>query len=142
MTARLEVHEHRYVSGRYANGGAYERGGITHSHQDGAIPHEHPDTGPASYTIDKDQWFKATGLKGGGRKKFTKKPEGPQLERVELEDCQKSFDIVFVGDGGKSVAGSGTGPGISLPARMILEFRMTPRIDCGKPIRKPRSRPQ
>jgi hypothetical protein len=55
-----------------------------HSHTDGNTAHQHDGTGPAAYTIDKDEWLRTTGLRGGSRKKFTAKPKGPQLPRVEL----------------------------------------------------------
>lgn len=71
---RLEVHEHAFTSGRWDK--------ISHSHEGGDAPHEHPDTGPASYTIDKDEWARKTGLRGGGRKKYTAKASGEQFPLV------------------------------------------------------------
>lgn len=68
---RLEVHEHS----RIHDGG----GRVNHSHADGAPGHHHFGTGPATFTIDKDDWQQQTGLKGGGRKRFTTRPVGPQL---------------------------------------------------------------
>jgi len=70
---RLEVHEHCFTSGPRANGWDYK---FSHSHASGSVPHKHPNTGPACYTIDKDECRKITGRHGGGRKKFTEKPSG------------------------------------------------------------------
>jgi hypothetical protein len=132
---RLEVHEHSYVSGRYANGGGYSKDGrwitkVVHSHEGGDQPHQHEHTGPASYTIDKDEWLKATGLRGGGRKKFTAKPSGEQMPVVELEDWQKSFEVVICAPPKVYV---GEGPGIALPMRLVKTFglkvsRVTERL--------------
>jgi hypothetical protein len=92
---KLEVHRHSFLgTSSYRNGWLRE---IVHSHVGGDEPHQHEGFGPATYTIDKDSWYQATGLKGGGRKQFTVTPSGPQVERVELEDWQRSFKIVVVG---------------------------------------------
>jgi hypothetical protein len=134
--ARLEVHTHLYISGRYA-GGAYvpgvwpleRRKSVTHSHENGSTAHQHEDTGPASYTIDKDQWFRATGLRGGGRKKFTAKPTGLQLPRVELEDWQKSFTVIVDEESCRRMTADGTiGGAEAAAARMILQCGMTPHF--------------
>lgn len=93
--SKLEVHEHVYTSG--PNAGGFTK--VAHSHADGNVGHKHPDTGPASFTIDKDEWLAATGLKGGGRKKFTRTPSGVQLEYVELSPEQKTFTVIFCDDG-------------------------------------------
>lgn len=124
----FEVHEHHFVSGKRAHGGhnskgEWETGKFSHSHEGGNVPHKHPDTGPAAYTIDKDAWLRVTGMRGGGRKKFTAKPTGEQMPIVELEEWQKSFKLIVAEP---APAGSSTGPGISLPARMMLTFGM----DC------------
>lgn len=74
--AQLEVHVHSYVTGPKANRG--EGSKITHSHVGGSHSHR-SDTGPAQFVIDKDDWAHRTGLRGGGRKKFTSKASGPQL---------------------------------------------------------------
>lgn len=117
----LEVHEHSIISGPRA----HHTQKIVHSHEDGEIPHQHPDTGPATYTIDKRDWFEASGgVDGGGEKEFTTAPQGEQLPRVELEDWQKGFEIHFAEDptgGLKDV----TGGGHLAAARMVLAFRMT-----------------
>jgi hypothetical protein len=124
----FEVHEHCYISGPRANGGCYDRSGkwqigkFSHSHEGGSVPHKHPQTGPSVYTIDKDDWFRSTGLRGGGRKKFTAKPTGEQLPWKELEHWQKSFQIII---GPRTPETRGEGPGIALPARMVLTFGMT-----------------
>lgn len=117
--ANLEVHEHHYIAGPRSRGGASK---FEHSHEGGHMPHVHEDgeneTGPAARTIDKDDWFRATGLRGGGRKRFTKKPIGPQLPTIETEPSR--IDVIIVGDGGASVAGeSGGGADLTL-ARMKL----------------------
>lgn len=114
----LEVHEHSIISGPRSNCGAK----IIHSHEDGEIPHQHPCMGPATYTIDEDDWHRMTGLAGGSRKRFTKIPEGEQLPRVELEDWQKSFEIHY-GDPPPNF--KGTGGGHFTAARMVLASRMT-----------------
>ena len=127
----LEVHEHSIISGPRANRGEK----IVHSHADGDVPHQHPHTGPAAYTIDKDEWSQATGgLAGGGRKRFTAKPEGEQLPRVELEDWQKGFEVHYAEDptGG---LGNVTGGGHLAAARMMLAFKMEAVV---VPFRGPR----
>ncbi|HXI17793.1 MAG TPA: hypothetical protein VNM48_15640 [Chloroflexota bacterium] len=87
-SASLEVHTHSYIAGSRS-------GKVDHSHADGSRRHQHAATGPAKYTIDKDEWYATTGYKGGGRRKFTKNPVGPQLPLVELEAWQQSFKVVF-----------------------------------------------
>jgi len=121
--AALEVHEHCFIRGPKANKSWLYK--FSHSHECGEVPHQHPDTGPASYTIDKDEWFRETGMRGGGKKKFTKEPTGEQFPIVELEEWQKSFEIV-VGPmpKGKQFENA-TGPGIALPLRLIKTFGMT-----------------
>lgn len=66
----LEVHEHRRITGK---GPA----SVKHSHPDPLAAH--PEHGPATFTIDRDEWAWRTGLRGGGRKRFTVRPVGPQL---------------------------------------------------------------
>lgn len=123
---RFEVHTHSYISGPISGRK------VTHSHVGGDEPHQHADVGPATYTIDKDAWAAATGLRGGGRKKFTAKPSGPQLERVELEAWQKSFTVI-VGVPVPNCPACGeehgaTGGGMQTAARMVLAFGMAPRF--------------
>lgn len=116
----LEVHEHCIISGPRAN---RLNAKIVHSHDCGGIPHQHPNTGPATFTIDKDDWHRATGgVAGGGRKRFTDSPEGEQLPRIELEDWQKSFEIHY-GEPPRDF--KGTGGGHLAAARMMLAFKMT-----------------
>lgn len=122
--APLEVHEHRFTRGPRSSWAGTERGGIAHSHPGGDIPHQHADTGPASYTIDKDEWFRETGLRGGGRKKFTKSATGEQFPIVELEGWQKTFEIHVLPMPAHWDAAS-QGPGTALPMRMILAHKMT-----------------
>lgn len=95
--ARLEIHEHSWISGPNANRSWLRR--IEHSHADGHIPHSHPDTGPACYTIDKDKWFRATGMMGGGKKKYTTKPTGPQLDFIPRPEEDSTFDVIMVDRG-------------------------------------------
>ena len=121
---KLEVHEHHFVTGPRV-GGHYERSGwhtgkFSHSHEGGDRSHEHPDTGPASYTIDKDEWLARTGLKGGGRKKFTAKPTGEQF--AGTTPYRGSFEIIV----GPPPAGfEGEGAGVAPAVRMQLAFGMT-----------------
>lgn len=91
---RLEVHTHSYVSGPNANKSWLSK--VEHSHEGADIPHTHPDTGPGAYTIDKDEWAARTGLKGGGRKKFTAKPTGPQLDYIERPAHENTFRVIFM----------------------------------------------
>jgi hypothetical protein len=119
-SVRLEVHEHCFIHGARAR---HVGSKLVHSHAGGDVPHKHPDTGPGSYTIDKDEWARVTGLKGGGRKRFTPRPSGEQFPNVELEDWQKSFEIIVCSppprfDGFE-------GPDIAPAVRMILAFGMT-----------------
>jgi hypothetical protein len=126
-TKGLEVHQHIFITGKRANGlfnPATQKttAHFSHSHEGGDIPHTHPHTGPASYTIDKDEWFRSTGLRGGGRKKFTPKPAGEQMLFTERTVEENSFEII-VGPPPKDQQGEG--PGMALPMRMILGFGMT-----------------
>lgn len=117
---KLEVHEHCFVSGPNASGPNYK---FKHSHAGGGIPHKHPDTGPSCYTIDKDQWRKATGLRGGSRKKFTSKPVGERMEWIALEYCESHF--IVHADGVSSI--HEIGGAVEFTAnRMVLAFGMTP----------------
>lgn len=116
---RLEVHRHTYISG--PNAGHPSRRDVFHSHEGGDNPHQHLDTGPATYTIDKDDWFRTTGLRGGARKKFTAKPTGPQLQRVELEAWQRSFRIIV---GPPPKGHHGEGGGLAMAVRMVRQFKM------------------
>lgn len=127
----LEVHEHCFVSGQRARQTWNYK--FSHSHEGGNVPHQHPDTGPAAYTIDKDEWARTTGLVGGGRKRYTTRPTGEQLPRVELEESQRTFDVFIVGDPPEPREVNGrliqeTGPGIALPTRIASTFGMTARV--------------
>lgn len=122
---RLEVHEHCFIRGPRSCFAGSERGRVVHSHEGGDVPHQHPDTGPASYTIDKDEWLAATGLRGGGRKKFTAKPIGEQIDRVELEDWQREFEVIV---GPPPPGFEGEGAGIAPAARMVLAFGMKANV--------------
>jgi hypothetical protein len=119
----LEVHEHCFLDGR-----SYGRT-LVHSHEGGDRPHRHEGTGPSSYTIDKDEWHRRTGLKGGGRKKFTAQPDGPQLEpQTDLTEEELTYEFVIVGDGGAAASRGAEGPGIALPERLHQRFGLKPRL--------------
>jgi hypothetical protein len=109
-STKLEVHAHAVISGPRSKAGYrfdpatrettwHGRTDIEHSHADGNAGHSHPDTGPASFTIDKDDWYRATGFRGGGRKRFTKKPTGEQLTYVARTLEQQTFTVVFCDEG-------------------------------------------
>jgi hypothetical protein len=118
---KLEIHEHCIVSGpRHSNVVGGNR--IVHSHDGGDTYHRHPDTGPASFVIDKDEWLRETGMRGGGRKKFTTAPEGEQLERIAPEPGEGEFEIHV---GSPPPGWTGTGAGLAPAYRMILGARMT-----------------
>ncbi|HEU4582485.1 MAG TPA: hypothetical protein VFS67_29710 [Polyangiaceae bacterium] len=125
MRARLELHEHCYISGPNARCAGTDRGRLIHSHEGGDRPHVHEDeihrTGPGSYTIDSMQWARATGMRGGGKKRFTGEPTGPQLPLQEVEPPQ--IRVVIVGDGGASVAGENAGAGEAPLLRMMLGMK-------------------
>lgn len=122
MKPRLEVHEHHFITGPKAFRAAGSK--FAHSHEGGDVPHVHDDaghrTGPAAYTIDRDEWRRATGLVGGGRKKFTPKPTGLRLPLVRTEPSR--IEVIIVGDGGASVAKGSTGGASAALARMQLTF--------------------
>lgn len=124
-TAALEVHEHSFIRGARSHWAGTAHGRLAHSHEGGAVPHQHPETGPACYTIDKDEWFRETGLRGGGRKKFTETPTGEQFPIVDLEDWQKSFEIIIGPPAKGQQFGDLAGPGVALPLRLIKSFGMT-----------------
>lgn len=116
---KLEVHEHCVVSGPRTNSERLNQ--VNHSHDGGNSQHTHPGCGPACYTIDRDEWFAATGMRGGGRKRFTVKPLGEQLPVVQR--ALEPFQVVIVGDGGRAVAHGCEGPGVQPAARMAMRFR-------------------
>jgi hypothetical protein len=97
----LEVHEHSYIDRND------RRSDIEHSHGGGDRPHRHAHCGPAHYTIDRDEWARTTGLKGGGRKRYTAAPTGPQMPAVEIEPEENTFRVVFVDDYEHGWAGAG-----------------------------------
>jgi hypothetical protein len=117
--AKLEVHEHSFITGPRANKEWLRK--LVHSHPGGDVPHKHPETGCGSYTIDKDEWFRATGLRGGGRKKFTVRPSGEQLPAIPRTAEENSFEIVVAAPDPDQ---RGAGPGIALPMRLILALGM------------------
>jgi hypothetical protein len=124
VKSKLEVHEHCYITGPNARW-AGDRSKLVHSHEGGNKPNEHADetqrTGPGCYTIDKDEWFARTGMRGGGRKKFTNQPSGVQLPIVEIDPPQ--IRIFIHGDGGAEAARGCTGPGLALVDRMELAVK-------------------
>ena len=74
---RLEVHTHCDI-----------RTGVTHRHSHHGFteaPHGHG-FGPACLVIDRDTWYRQTGLRGGGRKHFTTRPVGPQYPDTDKGD--------------------------------------------------------
>lgn len=122
---KLEIHEHSFISGPNANG---PNSKFSHSHSGGNIPHEHPETGPSCYTIDKDEWRKATGLRGGGRKKFTAEPTGKQMEWIPLTHEQSHFTVHA--DGVSTIHEIGGAIGFTAN-RMVQQFGMTPILKGG-----------
>lgn len=130
---RLEVHEHCFIRGPRSRWAA-PHGRVVHSHEGGDVPHTHPDTGPGSYTIDKDERLRATGLKGGGRKKFTAAPTGEQFPTIPRTPEENAFEVIVCDPpAAGTTAAQGTGPGEALPLRMVLAFGMRPVvIDGGK----------
>lgn len=116
--ARFEMHEHHFITGPRALAG---RSKFSHSHEGGSRGHKHPDCGPAALTIDQDEWARATGLRGGGRKTFTAKPTGEQMPYVERTKEESTFEVVIVGDGEPGLAVTGAA------ARMRLAFDMEQR---------------
>lgn len=139
--ATFEVHQHTFVSGPRA-GGHYERdgqwhtGSFSHAHDGGNVPHAHPDTGPASYTIDKDDWRRATLLHGGGRKTFAAQPTGEQLPIVALTEAQQTFEVRCTGRVPPGWVGEGGG--FATAARMALAFKMRPIVIDARPPRRRR----
>lgn len=123
MAKTLEVHEHCYITG--PNAGHWAKGKFSHSHADSDVPHSHPRTGPSAYTIDKDDWFRSTGLTGGGRKVFTAKPRGPQLAFIARTPEQQTFEVI-VGTPPRDYKGDG--PGLALPLRIMKTFGMRPIV--------------
>lgn len=119
----LEVHEHCFVSGPRAS--IFGRYKFSHSHAGGEVPHQHPQTGPACYTIDKDEWRRRTGLVGGGRKQFTESPTGEQLPIVTLEDWQREFEVIVDESAARfAEENKVTGAGVEPALRMVLAFGM------------------
>lgn len=139
---KLEVHEHCIIRGPRANRtGAWPAGQgstIEHSHDGGDVPHSHPETGPGSYTIDKDEWFRATGLKGGGRKKFTSAPTGEQFEFIARTAEESSFEVI-VCDPPRPPGFTGEGGGHHAAARMVLGSRLTAVVRPADDPKPPRA---
>lgn len=121
---KLEVHEHSIIRGPRANS---PRSSIEHSHEGGDVPHTHPETGPAHYTIDKDEWLRATGLRGGGRKRFTDAPAGEQLEFIARRPEDSVFEVI-VCDPPAPPGFKGEGGGLHAAARMAMAFGLRPIV--------------
>lgn len=85
-----ELHEHSYISGPLAHRSPGNR--LTHSHEEGSQSHRHPDVGPATFTIDRDEWFHQTHMQGGGRKEYSREPSGLQLP---CEPYQLQFTVIW-----------------------------------------------
>ena len=119
---KLEVHEHSYITGPKSRFAGLPQSRLVHSHEGGDKPHVHEDlahtTGCGSYTIDKDEWFLKTGMRGGGRKKFTVKPSGLQMPLVAIKAPQ--IRVIVAGDGGAAAARGAKGPGLATVIRMQL----------------------
>ncbi|HJQ55975.1 MAG TPA: hypothetical protein VJ890_03660 [Vineibacter sp.] len=132
--AAYEVHEHVFIDGPRSRYAGRPESMVVHSHPGGNVPHAHPQTGPACYTIDKDEWSRVTGLKGGGRKRFTKTVTGEQLPLAALESWQTQFDVVVCDPLPARHFGqdAATGPGEALPARMAMGFGMKFRVIDGR----------
>lgn len=104
----FQIHEHSLVSGARANIEGPHRL-LRHSHAGGEQPHQHPHYGPAFY----GHLYQ--------RDTFSAKPLGDQLQWQELEEWQKSFEIIIC-DPPKDYIGEGPG---TLPAeRMVRGFKM------------------
>lgn len=113
--ARFEVHEHTLLNSRMSPAPK-----VRHSHEGGDKPHQHPDTGPAAY--------------GRSKPPFTVHAIGQQLPWVELEEWQKSFEIIVCdpspSKGQEGYIGEGPGP---LPAMLMVNtFRMNFTIRDGR----------
>lgn len=123
MKGKFEVHEHTYVSGPNRPGKQF-----SHSHFGGNGPHTHQDTGPSVFTIDRDDWRRATGYGSArGRKKFTAEPSGPQLPAIPHN---ADFEVIVTG---KNPPGwKGEGGGHMAMARMALAFKGTPIVIDGR----------
>lgn len=116
-TPSFELHEHSCLTSGPA---------VVHSHERGDEPHQHPGYGPASYVIDKAEWAARTGgIKGGAAKKFSARPCGRQMPWQELEDWQKSFEVIVCDSPAEY---RGEGGGVPAAARMISQFRLTARV--------------
>ena len=130
MPGRFEVHQHAFISGPRARFAGRPEAHLVHAHFGGDVAHSHPETGPASYTIDKDEWFRATGLKGGGRKKFTEEPSGEQLPVIPRTAEESRFEVI-VCDPPPGHEGQ-EGGGLAAAARMVLAFGLTAIVKDGR----------
>jgi hypothetical protein len=64
----LEVHEHASLTTGKT---------VRHSHENPMAAHK--GRGPAAFDVCAECWRRSTGLKGGGQKRYTKRPTGVQL---------------------------------------------------------------
>ncbi len=132
--ATLEIHGHAVLSGPLYQAGTRD---ITHAHEGGDRAHRHPGTGPAHYQRDR-------------YKKYTVRPNGPQLPTVPLTDEERTFRVVFVDkytDGHRAAGISperfaaeraaflagGQAPAV---ARMVETFDMVPVYELHTPQRE------
>lgn len=127
---RFEMHEHIFVTGprsrsMFIQATQKTTAHFSHSHEGGNIPHTHPDTGPGCYTIDKDEWARMTGMRGGGRKVFTAKPTGEQMPMIERTAEENTFEVIV---GPPPKGWKGEGGGIAAASRVILAFGMTAKV--------------
>lgn len=121
----FEIHEHVFIQGPRARRSWESH--FEHSHADGSTGHKHPETGPAHFTIDKDQWAAATGgLQGGGRKSYSKTPRGLELPYVETPIAERTFNVIFVGKPDVEAESGG-----AAVAHMALAFDLEPIYEGG-----------
>lgn len=110
MKPRYQVHEHTVLNTRRSPAPK-----VTHSHDGGDQPHQHPGCGPAFYGYPRQ------------KPKFSAKPKGDQRPWKDLEDWQRSFEIHVVGppSPAKGQPGYiGAGPGLLPVERMITGFKL------------------
>jgi hypothetical protein len=100
----FQVHEHWRLDSRLS-----PTPKIVHSHAGGDQPHQHPHCGPAFY--------------GYGTPMFSAKPKGEQLPWVELENWQRSFEVVYTGTCPPEQRGY-EGGGLLAAERMVRGFKM------------------
>lgn len=123
----LRVHEHAFIGGPRAHrsGKGWPEGmgpDLVHSHEGGDLPHSHPDTGPASFTLGKPQ--------------MTARPNGDQLPYIKTDPKDLVFDVfvmdsALVPDGHGQLRPIRPDDEIGLPLQASLverKFGMTARV--------------